>query len=270
MRGLYVWPGDYDDIDWDDFESKGLTDVILSDSNLLSNYNTLKSHVENYTTILENTNINFHLLVSPFKNSSGSTVSPADNTQRDSVASACANIIIDCPEIQSIQFDDYFYPSSFYVYAQRAAQSLVLQDFLQTTVNSVHDADSSVKVSPTIMPTSYNACYPSTISPVADYVTVQAYRLYSQTENTLNTLQTNLNNFYGYVNGKDVLVALITFLDSYASRSWGNIRADVEMLHRNGYDDYALFNYNYAPKTDLRFLKPVKRFFNGGLISELG
>lgn len=249
FRALYTWPGTYNDLDWEQAESDGLTDIILSDSNLLSDYSTLLAHIDAYLSVIGNTDLNLHIMSPPFRDANGDIVDPANTTHRNNMAYACANTLTDRPEIAGIHFDDYFYPKTYYIRENDAAQEQALVEFLDSVGDAIHDIDTSSKLSAAIFASKYNSSSPITLAPHMDYVTAQIYRLYQS--NTLFWLNTQINNLKSYIGSKPAVIGLITFTTGYVTRTIEQIEEDINLVLSKNVEGYALFNYDYSIKTGL-------------------
>ncbi|WP_321422760.1 hypothetical protein [uncultured Methanobacterium sp.] len=141
----------------DELKAAGATDVInLGYYNLLDNYSNIKTHIAASSTLFKNNGINYHVGIFPFAHQNGTIENPTDATYRANLATKIQQLLVDCPNIAGVSFDDYAYPVSLHNDANESAEEITLTNFIIEIKNAMNVVKPSSKLSGALLPLPYS------------------------------------------------------------------------------------------------------------------
>lgn len=200
FRGMWVIQDVFEeDIDYEEYEARGVTDIIKSTENYLeTDYPSFQATMERTINKLEGTNINLHILTHNFHDQNN--LIKYDTTQADFIGEQSAKALNDFPELKGISFDDYYYYTEYYDPSPDAQETQIqqLQDFAMTVQRAMHDANSDSQLSAGLNVLDVNGCKIERVAPYFNFIIPMVYR-YSNThprfvEDTLKSVKQRSKN----------------------------------------------------------------------------
>lgn len=251
VRGMFVSPSHFKDIDFGELEDRGLKQVFVGNNNIITNCDPIINNINDQLSYLESTNLKLYSHSSPFLPIQGTYPNPEDETYLKIMIQNVSRLVSET-EIEGVTFDDFVYPDIYYDYSKYHLQANILKDFADAVTVGVHEADPNKTLGVCLTWANHQAGDIKTIAPSVDYVIAMVYRLigtYQTTDDiTSNHNWTREKIKIALSNAKNIIPALITYTSdiTHVSYSSSNIYEDVHValkLCRS----YILFNYSYAP-----------------------
>lgn len=242
FKGLFVWPNDYQSINFNEMEEKGLNNIILSTS-ILDNYELCKQRINNYLNELKYTNIDLYLLIPPFKDVTNTIVDPANNDNKNLIISKVSQILTEIPELTGFSLDDFWYPSAYSSTLTLSERQQVLVNYLDDLKTAIHDIDTSKKLSANTWYEDYSSSKIDLLAPKLDFIQPELYRIYHQSH---AWLKQKLGIFKKKVGNTPIVANLTTYYSSDPKITNRELMNDINSVLTSHVEGYALFNYYYS------------------------
>lgn len=277
FRGMWVIQDIFEgNIDYQEYESRGVTDIIKSTENYLeTDYPAFQTTVNRTLDKLEGTDINLHVLTHCFHDKNNAI--KYDQSQADFIGEQSAKALNDFPELRGISFDDYYYYTGYYDSSPNAqeTQEQQLETFAQTVQTAMHDANSDSQLSSGLNVLDVNGCKISRVSPYFDFIIPMVYR-YSNTHPQF--VKDTLTSVKQHSSDTPVVAGLLSFhTESDYDHLW-SVRTMTEDMQTSLKQDcgYSLFIYPFLsqpqtfPKTgstcNIRFGRILERLIGKGCV----
>lgn len=240
VKGLYVIEN-YPFPDFKELERRGLTHIFYSDSFLLNNYNTCKNNINALLHEMEGTTLRLHLNINAFKASDQSSlVDPGNMDHRNKLQTALIQLLSDIPKIEGIIFDNFHWQMwSGYDVDQ---QSNILAEFAKQMAKTIHDVDSSKKLSASVL---WSSPTIHLTAAEVDYILPKIY----PSNSTGTALSTAIKEVLEAIDENKMVVNLITYDPSVKliPRNLSDIYNEISTVIKINGPNYCLYASPWAP-----------------------
>lgn len=246
MIGLFFHDSDYDKIDFEQLESKGVTDVFANGLHPPhSPYNDYKDMITNIYGRIETTNLN---LWSDFTPLYLDGWQPPNNTLQTIVDELLHDILSEnCFELAGISFDDFAYDHTIWTGSNTVLEGtdeeILLTSFAEHQHDVIHEYGKQLIINGPIE--NGRGLYVPNISKVVDYYAPQLYKNHTYNEcNTNAWIVQKLKQTLNQTTNKNIIPLLITYDTNNALRSVVDVEGQIRSVLKY-VDDYILFYEDY-------------------------